>query len=345
MRKKRITCFLLFLLIVATLITTTVQVNAASKFYDVPSSHFAYNSINNLVSKKIINGYPDGTFRPNNHLTREEAAKIIVFAMGVPHKGKVSNFPDVPKNGWSTSVIAAARQTEIINGYPDGNFRPKNNVTREEVAAMVAKAFDFKMKSGAVKFKDVSSGSWSKRSIDLLTSNKIINGYSDRTFRPKKPITRAEFAVFISKALKFDPVKFIEPTPWEVHVMLPKFPAEYRNVSISNYIYDVNPDTNETELTIEYEISTKMKILEMVYNYDSRSNRLSFNYKAQKTYQLPHSNRSSVGFSYKVMKNGIVVATGTDRKMGLDVGDIFVESFSFYDVSPGIYELVLADDN
>ena len=67
---------------------------------------------------------------------------------------------------------------------------------------MVAKAFDLKLKSGATIFKDVPANAWSRRSIDVLTNNNIVNGYSDGTFRPKNPITRAEFAVFISKALK-----------------------------------------------------------------------------------------------------------------------------------------------
>ena len=172
------------------------------KFIDVLANHWAANSIGRLADKGIVNGYSDGTYRPNNKITREEAAAIIVKAVGLKTKGMVSDFLDVPENSWSSSSIAAAQEAGIINGYADGTFRPEAKVSREEVAAMVTKAFKLKLKSGATKFKDVPAKSWSKRSIDILTSNNIVNGYSDGTFRPKNQITRAEFAVFISKALK-----------------------------------------------------------------------------------------------------------------------------------------------
>ena len=154
------------------------------KFIDVLANHWAANSIGRLADKGIVNGYSDGTYRPNNKITREEAAAIIVKAVGLKTKGMVSDFLDVPENSWSSSSIAAAQEAGIINGYADGTFRPEAKVSREEVAAMVTKAFKLKLKSGATKFKDVPAKSWSKRSIDILTSNNIVNGYSDGTFRP-----------------------------------------------------------------------------------------------------------------------------------------------------------------
>lgn len=324
-RSKIVSVLLLITLMITTWLVPATSVQATSTFSDVSPSHWAYKSIMNLTSNGVIGGYPDGTFRPNNSITREEAAKIIVFAAGLPFKGKVSNFPDVPSTSWSTGVIAAARQNGIINGYPDGTFKPKGEISRQEAAAMVAKTFNVRLKSGATVFSDVANDSWAKKSIDILTSNNIVNGYSDGTFRPRKSISRAEFAVFISKAMKFGPAAFSEPAPGSVYVIMPTLPAEYGNVDYNGKAY------------------AKIKMLEMTYRYDSRYGWLDFDYKAQKTYQREGTSISSVGFRYKIMKNGIVVATGLDLKGGLSVGDVFVESFGFTNVSPGIYEIFLYD--
>lgn len=203
--RKILISLLLFILLISAVIVPSNNIQAASTFTDVPSSHWAYKSINNIASKGIISGYPDGTFRPDNYLKREEAAKMIVIAAGIPYKGKVASFSDVSKTRWSTSVIAAAKDAGIINGYPDGTFKPDKLVSRAEVSAMVTKAFNLKKSGSITNFRDVSSSHWAKSSIDILTSNSVVGGYSDGTFRPNNSTKRSEFAVILSKAMNPTP--------------------------------------------------------------------------------------------------------------------------------------------
>ncbi|NLW54991.1 MAG: S-layer homology domain-containing protein [Clostridiaceae bacterium] len=323
---KALKSILLVVLIIVTLIVPVTNVQAASRYSDVSPTHWAYKQIESIASKGIIGGYPDGTFRPNNSITREEAAKMIVFAVGLPNKGKISNFPDVPSKSWSTAVIAAARQNGIINGYPDGTFRPKGEISRQEAAAMVAKSFNLQQEIGAKKFSDVAANSWAKSSIDKLTSNNIVNGYPDGTFRPRKSITRAEFAVFIAKALKFGPADFYEPDPEAVHIILPSLPGEY---SYGDY--------------------TKAKVLEMSYSYKPYSynpgGTIDFNYRVQKTYQKSNTRIDSVAIRCKLMKNGVIVDTSHIIYFGANLGDIYMDVLTMWISEPGIYELVLSDYN
>ncbi len=206
----------MIVLVFASLVLPVTEVEAASKFKDVPSTHWAYNYVEDISHRNIINGYTDGTFRPDNSLTREQAAKIIVNAVEIPYEGKVADFPDVPSDSWSSPYIAAARDAGIINGHQDGTFRPQDKVTREQIAAMVTRAFDLKLVGTAIKFKDVPADSWSKNNIDILTSHKIVNGYSDGTFRPKNSITRAQFAKVISNVLGSG-LSDVIPQKMEVH--------------------------------------------------------------------------------------------------------------------------------
>ena len=178
MKNKKITCSLFVVVLLAvTLLLPTSNVQAASRFPDVPSTHWAYNYVDDIASRGIISGFPDGTFRPNSSVTREQAAKMIVIAAGIPYKGKASKFPDVSKDNWASPFVAAAKDAGVIGGFPDGTFRPKDKVTRAQVAAMVTKAFDLKLVGKASSFKDVPKTHWAKGSIEILTSNKIVSGY------------------------------------------------------------------------------------------------------------------------------------------------------------------------
>jgi amidase len=96
-----------------------------------------YAHINALVELGIINGYSDSTFRPNNTLTRAQAAIMIVRAAGISTDGVSSNFTDVPPTHAAYKFISAAYQAGIINGYSDGTFKPNANVTRAQIAIMV----------------------------------------------------------------------------------------------------------------------------------------------------------------------------------------------------------------
>jgi hypothetical protein len=183
-------------------VTTTFEVYL-NRFIDVPYGHRNYTHINALVGLGIINGYSDNTFRPNNTLTRAQAAIMIVRAAGISTEGVSSNFADVPPTHAAYKFISAAYQAGIINGYSDGTFRPNANVTRAQIAIMVQRAFNVQASGIVVSFTDVPEGYAPKKFIEILASQKIVNGYSDGTFRPIDNVTRAQFSTMIYNAIQY----------------------------------------------------------------------------------------------------------------------------------------------
>jgi amidase len=156
-----------------------------------------------LVGLGIINGYSDNTFRPNNTLTRAQAAIMIVRAIGLSTEGVSSSFTDVPPTHAAYKFISAAYQAGIINGYSDGTFKPNANVTRAQIAIMVQRAFNVQASETIITFTDVPEGYAPKKFIETLASQKIVNGYSDGTFKPLNNVTRAQFSTMIYNAIQY----------------------------------------------------------------------------------------------------------------------------------------------
>jgi uncharacterized protein YkwD len=114
-----------------------VSVLGTSAFSDL-SSAWAQEEISNLVSAEVLSGYPDGSFKPDNPLTRAEFIKMIVSAFSSPSQAPAS-FRDVSPDFWATPYIAQAQVKGWVNGYPDGSFFPQENVTRAQVLAVLVR--------------------------------------------------------------------------------------------------------------------------------------------------------------------------------------------------------------
>lgn len=112
------------------------------------------NAVARLGALDILAGYPDGTFRPEQPVTRAEFAKIIVSAMGVGEAAQyaagATKFADVPADHWATGFINVAVDVGIINGYPDGTFLPENQVTFAEAIKMIVAALGYTPKAEAM---------------------------------------------------------------------------------------------------------------------------------------------------------------------------------------------------
>ncbi|MBE0448227.1 MAG: S-layer homology domain-containing protein [Actinobacteria bacterium] len=111
---------------------------APSSFTDVLNSHWAKAYIQRARELNIIGGYPDGTFRPNANVSRQEIAKMVVLA--AKHQLTTSyraDFTDVPSTLWSWPYILTAKDFDVISGYPDKTFRPTNPATRAEACKMI----------------------------------------------------------------------------------------------------------------------------------------------------------------------------------------------------------------
>ncbi len=100
------------------------------------------SAVSQLVEAGIVNGYPDGSFRPYNNLSRGEAAALIYRAFGDPDLALYSNcyFHDTSSKLWSAPYIYYCAGAGIVNGYPDGSFRPEAQVTYNEIITMIVRA-------------------------------------------------------------------------------------------------------------------------------------------------------------------------------------------------------------
>ena len=118
---------------------------------------WAKQSINELAAAEVVKGYPDGTFRPNNTVTRAEFVAMLMRVVG--EQGGSSKFADV-QGHWAESYIAKATEYGYISGYPDGTFRPDANITRAEALKVVSEVFGFSSNGTDMRFTDVPNTHW-----------------------------------------------------------------------------------------------------------------------------------------------------------------------------------------
>lgn len=176
-------------------------------FSDI-GGHWAEEFTKRLSDKGVINGYPDGTIKPDAEINRAEVIVLIVKAAGLnTSSGTNLTFKDrdkIPK--WAEDYIMTAVDRGITSGYEDNSFRPFNKVTRKEMAVMLMKAFGHeRLDNVELSFKDSwQIPSWSKGYVAKAKSLGVISGYGDNTFRPDKSITRAEVFTMISKCMEID---------------------------------------------------------------------------------------------------------------------------------------------
>ncbi|AGK99880.1 S-layer homology domain-containing protein [Desulfoscipio gibsoniae] len=162
--------------------------------------HWAEDSIKELVALGAVAGYPDGSFKPNNKITRAEFASILVKALKLElQRGKV--FADTTGH-WAKDTIATATYHGIVSGYGADMFGPNDVITREQMAAMVVNVAKLTPVTEGMSFKDSSSISdWAGTAVATAIQHGIINGYPDNTVRSRGNATRAEAAEVIVNAL------------------------------------------------------------------------------------------------------------------------------------------------
>ena len=177
----------------------------AVQFADIPSGNWAYTYAKNLFDKGIIagDGSQNPSMRPDANITREEAAKIALLAMGIsPDANLTLDFADsVTVSDWAKSYIATAVKHGILKGS-NGNVRAKDLITREEMVTILSRAMGWNLEDSSLNFADTSDVSdWSRAAVAYAAQSGILTGYSDNTVKPKATITRAETFALVSRCL------------------------------------------------------------------------------------------------------------------------------------------------
>lgn len=195
MNKKK--SIIMSVALAASMLATSMS---AFAYTDISADHWAKSYIDGLSGSKYISGYQDGTYKPDNYITRAEFAKILTNIFGVIDKSGVT-LTDVADSAWYADTMKIAVKAGYITGYSDGTVRPEANITRQEAAVMVYRAWALSPE-GNVSFTDKNEiADWAANQIATLAAKNVIGGYSDGSFQPNKFITRAEVAKIISNAI------------------------------------------------------------------------------------------------------------------------------------------------
>ncbi|MFP7442449.1 MULTISPECIES: S-layer homology domain-containing protein [Bacillus] len=181
----------------------TQNTDASGSFKDI-ENHWAKEEMEYLIGKGVIGGYADGTFKPNEFITRAQAAIMIGRSKELPGEPVDTKFKDVKASVAGSGYIHALTERDIIVGYPDGTYRPHQAVTRGDASIHIDRSSRFENKTGIKNpFNDVSLEMMAYPHIMNLTGNGIASGFADGTFRPNQPITRAQFSVFMARAIQY----------------------------------------------------------------------------------------------------------------------------------------------
>ncbi len=247
---KRSLSVTLILIMLLTMIPMTV-------FAVMPSdidNHWAKDAIQEWINKDLVKGYPDGTFKPDNNITRAEFMVLVNGAFGYTETTEI-DYLDVKDSDWFADTVKKAKAAGYIGGYPDGIVKPNNPISREEAATIIVKIKNLKEDSSSVsQFNDSSSMSWSKGLVGAVSKAAIMSGYPDGSFRPQNSIKRAEAVVALNKALGYIPTETETKEPTADSIVYDKagtYGPEYEQESIEKDVVITAPGVTLRNMIIE----------------------------------------------------------------------------------------------
>lgn len=203
---------------------------SAKVFFDLEKTHWAYSQIQSLSNDGVVIGYPDGSFKPDQPVTRAEFATMVVKALRQENciLNEIYYFNDVPQNYWAYDMIQKAQSFDLLKGYPDGSFKPDENIAKVDAVSMMIASVEtsditeIQAKKALKIYKDADSiPVWAI--INAGKAEKLTvtahNPQTPNLFEPDRKITRAEVAVSLynmrKQALK-------RPNPKLAEAMKPK---------------------------------------------------------------------------------------------------------------------------
>ena len=182
----------------------------APLFSDTPAGSWEVPYVMNMNERKIFVGYEDGSFRPNNGITRQEIAVAMVRALGKTadaEMAKNSNTgftDDAAIADWSKGYVNMAVSMGLFKGYEDGEFKPNRTISRQELTTVLMRLLENVEASTSMSFTDASDiHDYAKAYVGKASNLGIVNGYPDGTFKPLNDITRAEAAKMLYVAFEY----------------------------------------------------------------------------------------------------------------------------------------------
>ncbi|MHA6531863.1 S-layer homology domain-containing protein [Paenibacillus sp. BAC0078] len=177
-------------------------------FTDVPSANFAKAAIDKLAVRMVVKGYDDGSFKPDNLVTRAEAATLLVKTLGIVPSSAQTSFKDVKPGAWYAGSVSTAVQAGLFKGYTDGSFKPEQTITQQEMVAIIYQALLYggyvHNDTGNLQQFAASAGYkvWSSNAVDAMLKEGLLKSEDAFAIQANKQTTRAESAELIYRMLR-----------------------------------------------------------------------------------------------------------------------------------------------
>lgn len=187
------------------------MVSSPTRFSDI-QNHWARSFIEGLATKGIISGFPDGTFRPNQAMSRAEFAAIIQKAFQKPGKRPYIPFVDVPAKHWAAAAIRSSYETKFMSGYPGNRFRPEASIARMEVLISLVTGLEITSNTTSDAkaafpelYQDAAQiPAYATDKIAAATDAEMVVNYPNlKLLKPLEVANRADVAAFIYQALVY----------------------------------------------------------------------------------------------------------------------------------------------
>ncbi len=185
-------------------------------FMDVVPTHWAYRTLQELTARQIVKGIDVANFKPQGLTTRAEFTALLVRALELSKPtdqselANVLSFDDIAvSSAWYAADVAAAWQAGLVQGVSEARFAPNSQISREQMAAMIVRAYE--LKAGAIEttgdeligFKDSEKLSeWAKTAVEKSVSSGLMKGQAQNRWNPQATATRAETAQAILNLLR-----------------------------------------------------------------------------------------------------------------------------------------------
>ena len=198
--------------------TIYYEIATTQTFTDVSLIHWAFDEIEACHAAGIVSGFPDHTYRPRLPVTRDQMAVFVSRALAdgdanVPTGPAEPTFPDVPADHWAFRYVEYAVANNVVEGYPEGNYRPDLTVDRGQMAVFIARSIATPTgEEGLVgydppaepTFPDVPAGYWAYKHIEYIAdpARAITEGYPGGMYHPEYVCTRDQMAVYVVRAFQ-----------------------------------------------------------------------------------------------------------------------------------------------
>ncbi len=193
-------------IIALSLFAITAQPVLAAGFNDLSADHPNYDAILDLQERGIIDGYPDGTFKPDQMVNRVEALKIVLLGADIDPTSTNSqaDFTDTDSQAWYAPYITKAVEMKIVEGYPDGSFKPANQINLVESLKIVQLGYNIDLSGIDVTqnpYADAFAGQWYAPYIQYAKDKNLIDSDDLNKVYPDQGMTRGSLAEVIYRLL------------------------------------------------------------------------------------------------------------------------------------------------